>query len=223
MPDMSEERSPDAEDSSLAGWEILSVVSSLLIAEWVILSFVGNSKLVTAIPVGLAVFFMILSHRLRGETIRDIGFRLDNFSQGIKWLLLPTLLAGTLILLAGWVSGGLRFSVAPSRPRFLLLPLWALVQQYVTQGFVNRRAQTWLAPGMRSVLVVAVVFSLLHLPNLPLAGVTFLGGLLWAAGYQRVPNVFAPALSHAFVSFLMAFCFPPSWLNSLRVGFKYFH
>ncbi|MEO8435352.1 MAG: CPBP family intramembrane glutamic endopeptidase [Pyrinomonadaceae bacterium] len=220
---MSAEMNSAAEDRSLAGWEILSVVSSLLIAEWVILSFVGNSKLVAAVPVGLAFIFMCLSHRLRGETIREIGFRLDNFSQAVKWLLLPTLLAGTLIVLAGWVSGGLRFNLAPSRPRFLLLPLWALVQQYVTQGFVNRRAQIWLGRGMPSVLIVAVVFSLLHLPNLPLAGATFLGSLLWAAGYQRVRNVFAPALSHAFLSFLIAFCFPPSWLNSLRVGFKYFN
>src|SRR5688572_10302032 len=219
MPDNSE-MSRDAEDQSLAGWEILSVVSSLLIAEWVVLAFVGNSKLVVAIPVGLAFVFMFLSHRLRGETIRDIGFRLDNFSQALKWLLLPTLLAAILVLFAGWASGGLRFNLAPSRPRFLLLPLWALVQQYVTQGFVNRRAQIWIGSGVQSVLVVAVVFSLLHLPNLPLAGVTFLGGLLWAAAYQRVPNVLAPAVSHAFVSFLIAFCFPSSWLNSLRVGFK---
>jgi membrane protease YdiL (CAAX protease family) len=223
MPHMSDEISSNGEDSSLAGWEILSVVSSLLIAEWVILSFVGNSKLVAAIPVGLAFVFMTLSHRLRGETIRGIGFRLDNFSPAVTWLLLPTLVAGALILLAGWVSGGLRFNLAPSRPRFLLLPVWALVQQYVAQGFVNRRAQIWLGPGRQSILVVAVVFSLLHLPNLPLAGATFVGGLIWAASYQRVPNVFAPALSHAFISFLIAYSFPSSWLHSLRVGFKYFH
>ena len=219
---MEQEISRDGENSSLAGWEILSVVSSLVIAEWVVLAFVGNSKLVVAIPVVLAFAFMFLSHRLRGETIREIGFRLDNFLQAVKWLLLPTVLAAILVLLAGWASGGVRFNLASSRPRFLLLPLWALVQQYVTQGFVNRRAQIWVGGGMQSVLVVAVVFSLLHLPNLPLAGVTFLGGVLWAAAYQRVPNVFAPALSHAFLSFLMAFCFPSSWLNSLRVGFKYF-
>ena len=223
MPEMSAEINPDVDDRTLAGWEILSVVSSLLIAEWVILSFVRGSKLVAAIPVGLALIFIFLSHRLRAETLRDIGFRLDNLSQAIKWLLLPTLLAGILIVLAGWVSGGLRFGLAPSRPRFLLLPLWAFVQQYVTQGFVNRRAQMWLGPGTQSILVVAAVFSLLHLPNLPLAGATFLGGLLWAASFQRVPNLLAPALSHAVLSFLVAFSFPPSWLNSLRVGFKYFN
>lgn len=219
---MTAQVNPDADDRSLAGWEIVSVLSSLLIAEWVVLSFVGSSKLVAAIPVGLAFVFMYLSHRLRGETIRDIGFRVDDLSRAAKWLLLPTLVAGLLIVLAGWLGGGLRFNLVPSRPRFLLLPLWAFAQQYVMQGFVNRRAQILLGPGVGSILIVAAVFSLLHLPNLPLAGATFLGGLLWAISYQRVPNLLAPAISHAVLSFLVAFSLPPSWLNALRVGFKYF-
>jgi len=219
---MTAEVNPDADDRLLAGWEIVSVLSSLLIAEWVVLSFVGSSKLVGAIPVGLAFVFMYLSHRLRGETIRDIGFRVDDLSRAAKWLLLPTLVAGILIVLAGWLNGGLRFNLVASRPRFLLLPLWAFAQQYVMQGFVNRRAQILLGPGGGSILIVAAVFSLLHLPNLPLAGATFVGGLLWAVSYQRVPNLLAPAISHAILSFLVAFSVPPSWLNSLRVGFKYF-
>lgn len=212
----------DTEERSLAGWEIASVVSSLLIAEWIVLSFAGRSKLVGAIPVVLAFVFMYLSRRIHGETMREVGFRTDNFQRAAKLLFLPTLAAALLIVFAGWLNGGLRYGLIASRPRFLWLPLWALAQQYVLQGFVNRRAQMFLSPGARSVILVAAVFSLLHLPNLPLAAATFLGGLLWAAAYQRVPNLLAPAISHALLSFLFAFSLPPAWLNSLRVGFKYF-
>ena len=212
----------EMEGRSLAGWEIASVVSSLLIAEWIVLSFAGRSKLVGAIPVVLAFVFMYLSHRIHGETMREVGFRTDNLLRAAKLLFLPTLAAGLLILVAGWINGGLRYGLIASRPRFLLLPLWAFAQQYVLQGFVNRRAQMVLSAGARSVILVAAVFSLLHLPNLPLAAATFLGGLLWAAAYQRVPNLLAPAISHALLSFLLAFSLPPAWLNSLRVGFKYF-
>ena len=210
------------DDASLAGWEIASVVSSLVIAEWVVLSFLGPSKLVAAIPIGLAFLFMYLSHRLRGETMRDLGFRTDNFLAAARWLFWPTLVAGVVIVLTGWLSGSLRFALLPSRPRFLLLPAWALAQQYVMQGFVNRRAQVFLASGVRSVILVGAIFALLHLPNLPLASTTFVGGLIWAIAYQRVPNLLAPAISHAIVSLLLAFSLPSSWLNSLRVGFKYF-
>jgi len=218
MPNMDHE----TEARAFAGWEILSVGSSLLIAEWVVLVFVGRSKLVAAIPVGLAFGFMFCSHRLRGETMREIGFRLDNLTRAATSLLLPTVIAAGAILFIGWLNGSLRFGLLPMRPRFLLLPVWAFAQQYVMQGFVNRRAQIAWGPGVFSVLVVATMFAVLHLPNIPLAAITFVGGLVWAKAYQRNPNLLAPAISHSIVSVLLAFSLPPAWLNGLRVGFKYF-
>jgi len=90
------------------------------------------------------------------------------------------------------------------------------------QGFANRRAQMAWGPGIFSVLVVATMFAVLHLPNLPLAAITFGGGLIWASAFQRSPNLLAPAISHSIVSVVLAFSLPPAWLNGLRVGFKYF-
>ena len=59
-------------DRALAAWEIASVASSILIAEWILAAMVGRSKFVVAIPIALAFMFMIYSHRLRGETLRDV-------------------------------------------------------------------------------------------------------------------------------------------------------
>ncbi len=108
------------------------------------------------------------------------------------------------------------------RPRFLWLPLWALFQQYSLNGFINRRAQLVFGKGTTSVVLVALVFGILHLPNPLLALVTLVGGLIWAVAYQRQPNLLALALSHAIVSLTMALTISPRLLNSLRVGFKYF-
>jgi len=113
-------------------------------------------------------------------------------------------------------------TVAPWRNRFLLLPLWALFQQYILNGFINRRAQLALGPGWKSVTLVAVIFALFHLPNPGLTMLTFAGGFLWASVYQRKPNLFALALSHAVVSVTLALAVSPNLLNGLRVGFKYF-
>ena len=88
--------------STLALWEIVSVVVSCLIVEWVVLAFVGTNKIVLAIPIALALALMIFSHRLYAETPHELGFRFDNFLAAAKLLIVPTLVAMALII---FVSG----------------------------------------------------------------------------------------------------------------------
>jgi hypothetical protein len=140
---------PAQTPDTVAIWEIVSVVTSCLLAEWVVLGFAGRNKLVIAIPVLLAVLLMIISHRERQESLRDIGFRADNFFASCRLLLGPTVLAVALIVASGWLSPGSGFS-GPFRWRYLGLPLWALFQQYALNGFINRRAQLVFGSGLKS-------------------------------------------------------------------------
>jgi membrane protease YdiL (CAAX protease family) len=214
-------------DRALAAWEIASVASSILIAEWILAAAMGRSRLVVAIPIVLAFILMVSSHRLRGENLRDLGFRFDNFLRAGKLLLIPMFLTAVLCLLAGWWFGGeinfLRWHAGrPIAGQLLLGFGWGLVQQYVLQGFINRRAQVIFGPGWLSVFLVAAVFGGLHLPNPWLTFVTFAGGAIWAAVYQRAPNLFALAVSHSLMTWVLVSTLPASALNHLRIGLKYF-
>lgn len=208
--------------ASIAAWEIISIVVSILIAEWVVFAFAGNSKLIGAIPVALALLLMFISHRERGETLKDIGFRTDNFIPSLRLLLAPTIVAILVILIVVWWSRGQHFTFAPFRLRFLGIFFWALLQQYALQGFINRRAQIAVGTGLKSIFLVGLIFGLVHLPNPMLATITFVGGLIWAAIYQRMPNLFALAISHMLVSVALALSLSQDLVYNLRVGFKYF-
>jgi len=214
-------------DRALAAWEIGSLVSSALIAEWILSAAAGRTKLIVGIPLAFAFALVITSHLLRKESLRDLGFRFDNFLRAAKLLALPMILVAGLGVSLGLIFGTRPdlFRWHPERPIVGQLALgfaWGFVQQYVLQSFINRRAQLVWQKGVRSVVLTAFVFSFLHFPNPWLMLVTFIGGLVWAFVYQRAPNLLALAISHSLMTWVVVSTLPMSALNHLRIGFKYF-
>lgn len=210
---------------AFALWEIVSITSTALIAVWAVLAL-ASSRLLLVVPIIIAFSFIILSHRIRRETARELGWRTDNFFAAVRLLIPPMLAASIVMVIIGWFTGSLRFALPRNRWAILWLPFvgiaWGLVQQYVLQAFFNRRAQVVWGSGWTSILVVAFIFALLHLPNWWLAAATFAGGVVWAYVYQRAPNLLALAVSHGVMTWVLITTVPQSALSSLRVGFKYF-
>jgi membrane protease YdiL (CAAX protease family) len=214
-------------DRSLAAWEIASLFSSALIAEWILSAAAGRTKLIVLIPVTFAFVLVIGSQFLRKEGLRDLGFRFDNFLGAMKLLALPMIVVGIICVGLGLILGARPdlFRWHAERPIVLQLGVgfaWGFAQQYALQSFINRRAQIVWQRGPVSVLLTAVIFALLHFPNPWLMLVTFVGGLVWAFVYQRAPNLFALALSHSLMTWVLVSTLPISALNHLRFGFKYF-
>lgn len=211
---------------ALAAWEIVSVVLTTVVGEWLVFSVGGGDRLLVMFPVVVAFGYIFLSHRAWGERARELGWRLDNFWQAARLLALFIAVVAAVLVPFGFVNGSLNFTKWYGGQSILGMPvlgvLWGLMQQYVLQAFINRRAQIIWGRGWRSVLLVAALFGGLHLPNPWLTAATFGGGLVWAAVYQRVPNLPALALSHGVMTWLLISTVPASALHGLRVGYKFF-
>jgi membrane protease YdiL (CAAX protease family) len=222
-----ESRALATESRALAAWEIVSIASSTVIAEWAVLAL-GSDRMWLTVPVACAFALIFYSHKLRGETPRELGWRTDNFMRAARLLLLPMLAGSILLVLVGWLWFGGSFSFGQRRAGWAIFGFpvwgfaWGLLQQYVLQAYINRRAQIVFGKGAASIIVVALLFALLHLPNPWLMCATFLGGLIWAAVYQRAPNLYALAISHALLTWVLISTLPSDALRGLRVGYKFF-
>lgn len=203
---------------------MLIVLLCALAVEWAILPFTKNPFAI-ALPVCITVGVIFFSYRRNHETLKEIGYCVDNFVACWRILILPMLAFFIFLTLLGWSLGSLRlndfFSQAFFR-KYVWLFVWGLIQQHALQAFFNRRLQEVWGKGYLSVLAAASIFALLHLPNLWLTLATFFGGLMWATVYQRMPNLFALALSHGIMSGVLVLTMPPAALHGMRVGYNYF-
>jgi hypothetical protein len=89
------------------------------------------------------------------------------------------------------------------------------------QGFLNRRLQEIYGKGWQSVALTAVIFAGFHLPNPMLMFATLIAGTFWAWSFQRIPNIFALAVSHLILSFVLRHSLPSWVLPSASVGWAF--
>ncbi len=191
-------------------------------------------------PFTLAILVVVLSYtwflapRLPGEAERIpivivVALALWHDARTRKWgfdwrALVPGLGAATLFtipLALVLVAAGAAAGTLHDRRDFLgtlgVLVLWGGAQQWILQTVILREAQG--ATGRwRGVIVAALLFASVHLPNPMLSTVTLAGALGWCAIYDRYPNIIPLALSHAFGTLAILYAFDDRITGGLRIG-----
>jgi membrane protease YdiL (CAAX protease family) len=181
-------------------------------------AFPGIDLAFTATVLALLAY----SHWRADEGWREIGFRLDTFWPALR-LLLPVVVVGCAAIWSaalvlrqhGFSSPGAARGLSP------VFLAFGIAQQYVMLGFIFKRMQR-VADVRSAPVLTAVIFALLHLPNVFLTAVTFVWGGVACLVYRRSPNIWANGLVHGLMSTLIYQQLPHSVTHGLRVGMAYF-
>lgn len=209
-----------APSRTAAAVELALLVGGVLAIMWIAPLTPWREPLSQAITWAL-VLLLLVCHLRDRPSLREIGLRLDNFVPVLRRLA-PAIGGFVAVLLAiGWVLG----TVEIGRRFFAMLvvvPLWGLLQQYLLLAFAHRRLRIMLGAGRRTLVVTALLFAVMHLPNPVLVIACGLGGLVWAREYDRSPNLLAHAVTHAVGSAFLANSLPDSVLKHMVVGYRYF-
>jgi membrane protease YdiL (CAAX protease family) len=178
---------------------------------------------VTPIPVilvlALAVWHHVVTEAPVGGRSSNWGFAPSAFVPALWRTALLTALAAIAIAVAGahlatWHDyPGLAATLA------LLIP-WGFGQQFALQTVFLREAQTTVGRPA-GIVLAAVLFAALHLPNPFLTAMTFAGALAWCWIYDRNPNVLPLTLSHALLTLAILHAFDEAATGHLRVGAAY--
>ena len=191
----------------------LSIVATVLVYIWL---FEGRSdRSLVYVAGGLIVALAIWHDRLSGEW----GFNRKFLPPAGRLTAVWTALAIAGILAAGTMAGTIH-----DRRDFLgnlvYLTMWGGAQQWVLQSVVLRDSQR-ATNRHAGIGIAALLFGLLHMPNVFLTVMTTIGALIWCAIYDRYPNIIPLALSHALTTLAILYAFDEAVTGRLRIGASY--
>lgn len=100
--------------------------------------------------------------------------------------------------------------------------LWTIYQQFLLQDYFMPRLTRLLSTGA-AVATAGVLFSLAHLPNIPLVIATLLWGVASCAMFRRYRSIYILGLAQGLLGLCFAVCIPDAMHHHMRVGLGYCH
>ncbi len=99
--------------------------------------------------------------------------------------------------------------------------VWAVMQQFILQGYFLLRLLRLLPGKAAPVVAAAGMFALAHLPNPVLTPITFVWGITACILFLRYRNIYALGLAHGILGLCVAITVPNSLHHHMRVGIGY--
>lgn len=100
--------------------------------------------------------------------------------------------------------------------------LWTIYQQFLLQDYFMPRLARVLSTNA-AIALAAVLFSIAHLPNVPLTIATLLWGAVSCALFRRYRSLYILGITQGLLGLCFAVCVPDVFLHHMRVGLGYWH
>jgi membrane protease YdiL (CAAX protease family) len=189
----------------------VTILATLLLYVWVL----EPMGVPVALPGGVLLAATLLNNLVSGEW----GLSPRALLPAARATTLFTVAAVLAVLAAGAAVGTLH-----DRTDFLgnfaaLIP-WGAAQQWMLQTVVFREVRRHLPPRA-AIVAAAVLFALVHAPNVFLMVMTLIGALGWGAIYSRYPNFLPLGVSHALATLALLYAFDDDITGRLRIGESY--
>jgi len=151
--------------------------------------------------------YILRRYRADGDILRNWGFRKAGFKKTIRFCLPFTLVA--LLGIFGYEifynNGFLKWNLVPV---LALYPLWGIIQQFLMISLIagNLRSVSSLNMSEKQVvLLVSLLFSIAHYPDLLLMVFTFVMELFFISAYFRYQNIWALGILHGWLGGLFLY------------------
>ena len=165
-----------------------------------------------------AMIVLVISVLFSHPRSRDLGLTWAGF-KGAAWIVpLAAVLCGFAVLLA--YEFGTLTVLSGGEPYWhaVFYAIWAVEQQFMLNSFFYKRFESLIGDTTVAVVITALLFSLVHIPNPVLVPATFLGGILFVETFRRWRNIYPIAIAHAMFGLTLAITVPDHWLHHMRVG-----
>jgi hypothetical protein len=166
--------------------------------------------------------FIVGTSLVRPELLREAGLGRRGFLPSL-WVVIVALTLGAFAVMVARNLGTYHGLYSP--PPFLIhisgYLIWALLQQFILQGYVLLRLLRLGVGTGRAVVVAAVMFTCAHFPNPVLMPLTLVWGLLSCTLFLRYRNLYTLGLAHGILGICIAVTVPNAMQHHMRVGVGY--
>jgi len=154
-------------------------------------------------------------------TSQNLGLGFRQFFQAL-WIFPAAIALGALGIYLAQLAGTYHSLYKADIAHVGGYVLWTIYQQFLLQDYFMPRLTRLLSTDA-AIGIAAVLFSVAHLPNVPLTIATLIWGAASCTLFRRYRSVYILGLTQGLLGLCFAVCVPDVFIHHMRVGLGYWH